>query len=69
MTRKMHFNASFFYFLPFYTRFRDFFLCLPCRLLYLVVTPSGVDPSHASRGEVLRRDYPHGLPAAKKILR
>ena len=27
------------------------FLCLPCRPWFHVVTPSGVDPSQASRGE------------------
>ena len=44
----------FYYFLYIFTSyFADFsvFLRLPCRLLYLVVTPSGVEPSHAIRGE------------------
>lgn len=27
------------------------FSCLPCRMSVHVVTPSGVEPSHASRGE------------------
>ena len=43
---------------------RFFFLRLPCRLLYLVVTPSGVEPSHANRGEWCAARYPHGPQAA-----
>lgn len=31
-----------------------------------VVTPSGVEPSHASRGEWCAARYPHGPPTAKK---
>ena len=46
------------YFIIFFTllchvlRFHGFLsLCLPCRPWFHVVTPSGVEPSQASRGE------------------
>lgn len=60
----MYFNASFFLFSAFLCQISRFFLRLSCRLLYLLVTPSGVEPSHANRGEWCAARYPHGLPAA-----
>ena len=50
----IHNKMHFYYFLYIFTSdFADLavFLRLPGRLVYLVVTPSGVEPSHANRGE------------------
>lgn len=47
----MHFYYFLYIFYVIFHRFHGFFLCFPCCLLYLLVTPSGVEPSHANRGE------------------
>lgn len=44
----------FYYFLYIFSHISQIsraFSCLPCRMSVHVVTPSGVEPSHASRGE------------------